>query len=386
MKKILFLFLSLFGFWFCSATASSVVVNAWGINSWIYWISHNVSLSWSVSGIGSWCSTTYLWTQEANPFLLSIDLINSWALNASFIAPDVSVGTVMKFKLTVNVSWCSDAWTYDDVTYLTIDKALMTANAWADITVTWWSIVTLAWTWYWWYCLNKFYKWYQTWANLSPDLFDESSSWANNSGFNFTAPVISGTISFTIALDYGCGYWTTWTDLLTLTVTSDTLPVSTYNNWWSVKFTQALNTFNDVNLKNIKLILEKNSKIDLPLIELYWNSLWAEWVIQYEVQYSTNNAFINPESKLIYDNKAYFISYDLEKKSDIWYFRVKASYNDKSSDFSNTYIYFTNPLSIYKISSNKTSKVNFEWILNSFKNILDVFQIKCENSCKKINF
>lgn len=387
MKKYLFLLLSLFFLWTCSATTSSVVVDAWWMNSWIYGISHTVHLTWTVSWIWSWCLTNYLWTQESNPWLLAIDLVNSWTLNPSFIAPDVSVWTVMKFKLSVFVSNCTNAWTYEDITYLTIDKATMTARAWNDITVSWWNMVTLAGTWYGGYCATKFFKWYQTGTNLSTDLFDETSTWANSSWFSFTAPILTGTTTFDIALDYGCGYWTTWTDLLLLTISSwQTNPVSSYNSWWSVKFTQAVSLFSDINIKNIKLNLERNSKLELPLIELFWNSVGWEWVVQYEVQYSTGNDFKKSESKLVYDNKAYFISYDLEKKSKLWFFRVRSIYNDRYSDFSNTYSYFSDPTDLFNINMSTSSKINYADVFSSFKNLLDIFQIKCKTSCKKITF
>jgi len=372
MKKLIYIV-----FWFLfiwlNYTFASVNLDAW--SSYSVWINQTVYLTWEISWANVWCNIVYSWTEVTTPTLIWIDIQNSWSINASFIAPSVSVWTSLTIQLEANVSWCADAGVYSDTTYITIDLNIMTVNAWSDIVWTVWDTITLTATWYWWYCLNKIYNWSQTWSVLSPDLFDETNSNYQTWTISFIAPSVSSTTVFLLWVDFGCGYGTTWTDYVQLTI---------YGNSSQTNQPKRFEWRN-----SYKPFLERNLWLDLPLVHFRWNSMGWDWLVNYAIQISKDESFLDYETINTTDSNLYTFSNLLNQKWDVLYIRFRAEYWWNYSDYSNIIVYYSNfdPLKLFKVKKKqKIYKNSYNEIIDLYSMLDSSLRIKSKKIINKIKF
>lgn len=372
MKKIIY---SIFGFLFVwlNYTFGAVTLDAW--SSYSVWINQTVYLTWDITWADIWCNITYSWTEVTTPTLVWINIQNSWSINANFVAPSVSVWTTLTIQLEASISWCPSAWVYSDTTYITVDLNIMTVNAGNDISWNVWDAISLTATWYWWYCLNKIYNWYQTWSVVSPDLFDENSSTYQTWTISFVAPSVNSNTTFLLWVDFWCGYGNTGTDYVQITI-----------NWSSTQ-SQQPKRFDWKN--NYKPILERNNSLELPLVHFRWNSMWWDWLVNYVIQVSKDESFLDFENITTTDSNWYTFSNLLNQKWDILYIRLRAEYWWNYSDYSNVVVYYSNfePLNLFKVKKKQLfNKNDYSNVLDIYSMIDSSFKIKSRTNFYKINF
>ena len=145
----------------------------------------------------------------------------------------------------------------------------------------------------------------------------------------------------------------------------------------------------DESIWNIELVLEEK-KAWRNIYYVWWNNIWWEWHIKYEIEYSTWVIFDNPE---IFETGMYnkmFFEKDLWKDFDIYFFRVRAFYNDEYSSWSNklSIINKRNILNLFNIECIECNNTIWYWdVFDDFEFLIDKeFQIKCVNCKKKVWF
>jgi hypothetical protein len=168
-------------------------------------------------------------------------------------------------------------------------------------------------------------------------------------------------------------------------------------------------------------------------LRFYWDGIWWNWQVNYILEYSTGSNFSTWNTISFNTTESFyqFIEYWLDINSYIHYFKVKACYWDKCSDYSDIVRYYSEdylPLTCkkeietidysdvfdyddsfiddyfqvkctkcnikQKNDENKLIEQNYKTIctkcnLNSYKNennsFLDNYNVKCK-SCKKIKY
>jgi hypothetical protein len=178
---------------------------------------------------------------------------------------------------------------------------------------------------------------------------------------------------------------------------------STWSSWWWKSHAtrmreEAVKLFKDeTSISNIELILEWRSIFFNTLYGLYWNYIWWDWEIQYELQYSTGEAFDTllsldkyNQNKIIKSRDYTVYVHDLNNDSIIHYFRVRAFYKDKYTNWSNivSYVNEDNPLSKYKVKCIWCGKdISYKDIWNTPDLLIEkdfILDCKLTNTCKKV--
>jgi len=277
-----------------------------------------------------------------------------------------------------------------------LDETNPSVNAWPDQNITIPNTVTLNWT--------KI-GFPNSWCDFSYSWFDDSGrvtidnswslTWASfeTNSFTWTTQVkiwLTMNVSSSQMTHDSC--WKTWTyeDDLDINISEEWVVIPSSSSSWAKKKRQADILFeNEESILNIDLIL-KEKRGSRNQYNIWWNNIWWEWHIEYEVLYSTWSMFIDYKSFTTKMTERSFFYTNLDKYKDIYFFKVRAFYKNKYSPWSNT-LSITNKESLlkyFKITCKNCKKEVYFWDVFKTPDLLieDSLKIKCINCKKKVWF
>jgi len=277
-----------------------------------------------------------------------------------------------------------------------LDETNPSVNAWPDQNITIPDTVTLNWT--------KI-GFPNSWCDFSYSWFDDSGrvtidnswslTWASfeTNSFTWTTQVkiwLTMNVSSSQMTHDSC--WKTWTyeDDLDINISEEWVVIPSSSSSWAKKKRQADILFeNEESILNIDLIL-KEKRGSRNQYNIWWNNIWWEWHIEYEVLYSTWSMFIDYKSFTTKMTERSFFYTNLDKYKDIYFFKVRAFYKNKYSPWSNT-LSITNKESLlkyFKITCKNCKKEVYFWDVFKTPDLLieDSLKIKCINCKKKVWF
>lgn len=365
----------------------TITIDIWSDRTVNHWdtVNINATIWWDCSNFNY--STIY-W-QEQDDKLDWVTLQSGWTWNLLYS----STATWTK-QLRAQIRCPQWTWplftseiTSNDTITINVNPLLPTVNAWSDSYYRVWTNINLAWTINWTdsSCTTFDYQWEQ----ISWPVVEITNSWqllVNSNTYNnasFVFPDTSDNISFRLNVTpQSCANaWNTY---------SWSVTYSKKTWWWKSYFAKTQDEanvlfFDTWSIDNIKLILNLSKDNYSPFLYLWWNNIWWNWHINYVLQYSTWASFqtINQiETKeIFYNYEEKLLDYDYL----IHYFRLKACYNNKCSDYSNVVKHYTEDyLNIY---CNNIKLPKFEDIIDNDDLFLDDYYtvecIKCWTNKKQ---
>jgi hypothetical protein len=172
---------------------------------------------------------------------------------------------------------------------------------------------------------------------------------------------------------------------------SGTVTYSKYSwggGWWGVSYSsimqdEAKKLFTDTgSIDKINLYVQLNKNIYSPTINLSRNNIGWDGQIYYTLEYSTGSNF---KSSQRFETTAREYSLPetiLDRTSWVHYFRVKAWYLAKSSDYSNIVTYYTEDYLKIDCKKNCKNMVSFDDVMFDIDVLLEwIFNVSC-SVCK----
>ncbi len=221
------------------------------------------------------------------------------------------------------------------------------------------------------------------------DRVSQQSWWTGNVNYSFVA---SETKQVKAKIECPIGEWPIFTNQVTAEDII-TITVSTGSGWWgwwwwgssyaSRMRDEAQKLFYDSwTIEKINLILNVNEYPTIPFLQIYRNTIGWNWQIYYILEYST---WANFDSYLKFETTQ--LAYDfwkihLDPEVMVHYFRVKAGYMGKLSNYSNVFTYYSEDY--INISCPKCKKtINYDDVMIDEDVILDwLLDIECK-ACKQ---
>lgn len=342
------------------------------------------------------------WNWDTDNNLFSID--GSWLLIQT--SSDYEVKSIYNIRILVQ-DWNYNSYEEEFIISINnIDESSPSINAWSDQNINIWNTVTLNWTKTWfpssgcdftysWTADDTLVtisnSWLLVWATFETNIF----TWSITINIWLQTIVSSSDMTHD-----SCGSEIRWTYTDSLIVNVISWSTSS-GGWWKSHATrmreEAVELFSDeTSISNIELLLQGKPIFTNILYGLDWNYIWWDWEIQYELQYSTGKAFdtLLTIDKYGYNKTIKSRSYsvyinDLNKDSIIHYFRVRAFYKDKYTNWSNivSYVNEDDPLSKYKVKCIWCDKsINYKDIWDTPDLLIEkelILNCKLTNTCKK---
>jgi hypothetical protein len=388
IKRVILLLLLTSSFFILNTFADeSITIDIWSDRTVNLWdtVNINATIWWDCSNFA--ISTIYFMEQNPRWDWATLQSWGTWNLLYSFTATGSK-----QIKAQIRCpQWSWPIYVseiiWEDIINITVNSPTPIVNAWTNTSFSSWDLVSLSWN--------------ITWTDSSCTVFDylwEQISWPTVEITNsWTTSVNSNTYSlasFTFP-------YTTESIWLKLNVTpqscanagntySWTVTYSKRSSWWgwwrshySRMLDEANSLFFDTwTIDNINLELNINKEKYSPYLDFTWNNIGWDWHILYILEYSTWSEFI--WSKQFDTNEKF---YNLEEtlidiNSYIHYFRLKACYQWKCSNYSPVLKYYREDY--IKITCNKCNKLqNFDDVLSWVDYLLeDYFKITCKECWK----
>ncbi len=329
---------------------------------------------------------SWIWDEDNEYFY-----INDWSLYIN-ISPDYETKSSYLIRIkTEDEEW----WTFQKEFIINIndlDETIPSIDAWIDQYVTIWDTVILNWikTWFPTSWCEFNYNWFDdservsitnswslTWASFTTDSF----TWSTTIKIDLSMIVTSSEIIYD-----SC--WKTGRYFDDININISELSWDTSSKSYASKMREEANKV-FLNPESIELHLYEINKANNEYYSLRWNNIWWDWQIEYELQYSTGSKFSNYYTYNTKSSFKSFTKYDLEESS-IYFFRVKAKYDNKESSWSNTIFIVNknNPLKDFKvICKNCGAKTNFQDVFDTVDLLIeDNLNTTCPSCNKKVNF
>ena len=359
------------------------------------------SLVWNLNTTDSdSTSFTYSFADYSNYPDNQLFKINNNELRIDF-SPDYELKNSYSIKIkTDDQQW----WTFEKVFTITIndlDETVASVDAWDEQNVVIWDIVYLRGT------LNWFPS---SWCNFIYNWSDDTrqatinNSWTLNQAYfetnSFTWSIrlkiwFKVTVSSESITHDSC--WKTWiyndTVFININTASswDVLNTTTHHRSHSSKMKEEADKIFRIS-KNIKLNLNELKNYSKYFYKLDWNYIGWDWQIVYELEYSNKKDFTN-YSKLKTKSRFYVFKKDFFKDLELYFFRVKATYKNKESPYSNivSIVNKDNPLNEFKIiCKNCNNKISFWDVFETvdllIEKSLNINCVSCERKKTKFIF
>lgn len=262
----------------------------------------------------------------------------------------------------------------------------ITIDIWNDRNVTSWNTVNII-AEVWWDCSNfSISQVYFMEQNDKWDWWTIQSGWVSDTTYTFVA-----TETKQIKALINCPQWA-WPLFFSQISDDDIITVTVWekkSSWksWSTKMREEAESlfYNSWSIEKINLEIWYRKEDYSPLVYIYWNNLWADWQITYDLEYSTWSTFEEYHTFKTTGEFYNFFKNDFSYWNYIHYFRVRASYLWKYSNYSNILKYYSEDYLNIKCLNEK-KYINFGDVFLSYDLLINSnLEIKCKKCIKNIN-
>jgi len=373
--------------WFIEEDSFILTINWWSSSNQA---PTDISISKSNidENVSTWTTVWILSTIDSDSSSFTYDLTDysNYPDNQNFkiqwnqLIIDISPDYETKNLYIIKIQTTDDSWnTFSKefiITINDIDETTASVDAWPDQNINIWDTVYLKWSLNWFpanWCTFKY-----TWNDDSWEVtinnantLDQASFETNTLTWPINLKISLEVIVTSTEMTYD-SCWKTWNywDLVTIFISNNSSWTTTNHSSYYWKMRKQAQR---IDLSKVKLNLYEQNSRNKYFYKLWWNYIGWDRHIKYEIQYSTWKNFITYNSNSTFLRYKLYSIYELWE-NDLFFFRVRATYNWKYSPWSNiiSIVNKNNLLSKFKISCiNCSSNIDFTDVLNDYTSLID---------------